>query len=225
MRFAIEDLVRIRRIDGTWRYSEVVRTAYIGMGANLPSIAGQPEATLASAVVRIGSLGRVVARSSLSSTVPVGFADQPRFLNAAVKLETDLTPMELLGALLLIEQEFGRNRIVSASNGPRTLDLDILLYDDLVLRAYDLEIPHPRMVERGFVLVPLSEIAPAVCDPRTGATMQQLLETFSRGNPSQGARGNVAQVEGHDWDAVARGLRAASASAPRPGFGADSGHS
>lgn len=199
--------------------------AYIGLGANLPSPAGSPEATMAAAAQRLAGLGRVLSCSSLYSTAPVGFDDQPRFVNAAVSLETDRSPRELLEALLVIEREFGRDRSAGIANGPRTLDLDILLYDGLVLRAYDLEIPHPRMVERAFVLVPLSEIAPEARDPRTGATMQQLLETFSRGNPSQRARGNVAQVEGHDWDAVARGLRAASASSPRPGFGTDSGHS
>ncbi|HUA91688.1 MAG TPA: 2-amino-4-hydroxy-6-hydroxymethyldihydropteridine diphosphokinase [Terracidiphilus sp.] len=199
--------------------------AYIGLGANLPSTAGSPEATMAAAAQRLAGLGRVVSCSSLYSTAPVGFDDQPRFVNAAVGLETDRSPRELLEALLMIEREFGRDRSAGIANGPRTLDLDILLYDGLVLRAYDLEIPHPRMVERAFVLVPLSEIAPELRDPRTGATMQQLLETFSHGNPSQRARGNVVQVEGHAWDAVARGLRAASASSPRPGSDTDFGHS
>src|ERR1035441_712385 len=119
-----------------------MRTAYIGMGANLPSPAGPPEATLAAAAVRLGSLGRVTARSSLYSTVPVGFADQPRFLNAAAALGTDLTPFELLGALLLTEQNFGRNRANSLANGPRTLDLDILLYSDLVIGGSSLIVTH-----------------------------------------------------------------------------------
>jgi 2-amino-4-hydroxy-6-hydroxymethyldihydropteridine diphosphokinase len=145
------------------------------MGANLPSMAGEPEATLAAAVTRLESLGRVGARSSLYSTAPVGFADQPRFLNAACRLETDLTPFELLGALLLIEQEFGRNRQVSLPKGPRTLDLDILLYGDFVLGGAALTVPHARMAEREFVLVPLHEIAPEVIEPRTGRTVQELL--------------------------------------------------
>ena len=115
--------------------------AYIALGANLPSPAGPPEATLAAAVSRLASLGCVTARSSLYSTAPVGLADQPRFLNAVIALETALTPLELLGAVLLIEREFGRDRTASVPNGPRTLDLDILLYGDFVLSEAGLEIP------------------------------------------------------------------------------------
>ncbi len=153
-----------------------MRTAYIGMGANLPGPSGQPDATLAAAAGRLESLGRVLARSSLYSTTPVGFAQQPRFLNAAAALETNLTPVELLGALLLIEKDFGRNRATSIANGPRTLDLDILLYSDFVVGGSSLVIPHPRLAERAFVLVPLNEIAPQLPDPRTGDTMSQLLK-------------------------------------------------
>ncbi|HEX4758019.1 MAG TPA: 2-amino-4-hydroxy-6-hydroxymethyldihydropteridine diphosphokinase [Terracidiphilus sp.] len=165
-------------------YPEGVRTAYIGMGANLPSMIGQPEATLAAAAARLETLGDLVARSSLYSTAPVGYAEQPRFLNAAAALETDLTPFELLGALLLVEQEFGRNRTFSIANGPRTLDLDILLYDDFVIGGATLEIPHPRLAQRAFVLVPLHEIAPQAIDPITGSTVGKLLESLvlSSGN-------------------------------------------
>jgi 2-amino-4-hydroxy-6-hydroxymethyldihydropteridine diphosphokinase len=155
-----------------------MRKAYIGMGANLSSPAGSPEATLAAAAERLNPLGRLTARSSLYSTEPVGYADQPRFLNAAAALDTDLTPFELLGALLLIEQDFGRNRANSVANGPRTLDLDILLYGDLVVGGSSLIIPHVRLAERAFVLVPLNEIAPEAIDPRSGFTVSQLLQSF-----------------------------------------------
>jgi 2-amino-4-hydroxy-6-hydroxymethyldihydropteridine diphosphokinase len=155
-----------------------MRTAYIGMGANLPSPAGSPEATLAAAAARLDALGRLTARSSLYSTEPVGFSDQPRFLNAAAELETDLSPFELLGALLVIEQDFGRNRSYCLVNGPRTLDLDILLYGDLVLGGSSLIIPHERLAERAFVLVPLDEIAPEAVDPRSGITVSQLLQSL-----------------------------------------------
>jgi 2-amino-4-hydroxy-6-hydroxymethyldihydropteridine diphosphokinase len=148
---------------------------FIALGANLPSPAGPPDATLAAAVERLASLGRITARSSLYSTAPVGFADQPRFLNAVVALETSLAPHKLLDALLNIEHEFGRDRTASIPNGPRTLDLDLLLYDDLVLSEIGLEIPHPRLAERAFVLVPLHEIAPHARDPRSGLTISQLL--------------------------------------------------
>jgi 2-amino-4-hydroxy-6-hydroxymethyldihydropteridine diphosphokinase len=193
--------------------------AYIGLGANLPSTAGPPEATLAAAAARLASLGRPLSCSSLYSTAPVGFAEQPRFLNAVVELETARSPRELLAGLLAIERECGRDRTAGIANGPRTLDLDVLLYGDLVLSEYDLEIPHPRLAQRAFVLVPLCEIAPAVHNPRSGATMQQLLECLSAS-----AREDVAQVESHDWNAVARGLRAASAGTPRTDSGADSAH-
>src|ERR1700675_2751807 len=103
-----------------------MQTAYIGMGANIPSPAGPPEATPPAAVERLNSIGRVVCRSSLYSTAPVGFADQPRFVNAVIALETDLSPASLLAVLLRIEREFGRDRSAGIPNGPRTLDLDIL---------------------------------------------------------------------------------------------------
>ncbi len=155
-----------------------MHTAYIGMGANLPSPIGPPEASLAAAAGRLEPLGRVLARSCLYSTAPVGFEDQPRFLNAAVALETELTPFELLGALLLTEQDFGRSRIYSLRNGPRTLDLDILLYGDFVIGGSSLVIPHPRLTERAFVLVPLIEIAPNAIDPRSGINVSQLLKSL-----------------------------------------------
>src|SRR3954465_9034599 len=122
------------------------------MGANLPSSAGPPDATLAAAVLRLEALGLVTATSSLYSTAPVGYAGQPRFFNAVAALETDLTPFELLGALLLIEKNFGRNRVFNLQNGPRPLDMDILLFGDFVIGGATLEIPHPRLAERPFVL-------------------------------------------------------------------------
>jgi len=150
--------------------------AYIGFGANLPSAAGSPAATLAAAVERLASFGQVTARSRLYSTAPVGYAEQPRFLNAVVEVETDLSPRELLVSLLGIEREFGRDRASAIANGPRTLDLDILLYGDLMVSEPGLETPHPRLAEREFVLVPLNEIAPDVRDPRSGAKVKELLE-------------------------------------------------
>ncbi len=157
--------------------------AYIGMGANLPSAAGPPEATLAAAVPRLAKVGYIVAWSSLYSTAPVGIVDQPRFVNAVVALDTAFAPLALLNALHAIEHEFGRDRSTGIPNGPRTLDLDILLYGEQVVSEQRLEIPHPRLAERGFALVPLSEIAPEVCDPRSGATIRQLLEQLESDSP------------------------------------------
>ncbi len=150
-------------------------TTYIGMGGNLVSWAGAPEATLAAAARRLDSLGRVVRRSSLYSTAPVGFAEQPRFINAVVVLETELAPRALLEGLLAIEQEFGRERTAGLQNGPRTLDLDILLYGDLTVSETGLEVPHPRLAERAFVLIPLHEIAPLVVVPGLRMSVQQIL--------------------------------------------------
>lgn len=171
--------------------------AYIALGANLPSPAGPPEATLAAAAVRFASLGRIAAQSSLYSTAPVGLADQPRFLNAVLALDTSLAPRDLLKALLTIEHQFGRDRSASIPNGPRTLDLDILFYGDLIFSEPGLEIPHPRLAQRAFVLVPLNEIAPDLRDPRTGATVSQLLLSQF---PSPDNRVNVAmQIQSDLW--------------------------
>jgi 2-amino-4-hydroxy-6-hydroxymethyldihydropteridine diphosphokinase len=167
------------------------------MGANLPSHAGSPEATLAAAVLRLESLGRLVARSSLYSTEPVGYAAQPRFVNAVIALETELTPRELLRAVMGIEQEFGRDRTAGLANGPRTLDLDILLFGDLSISEPDLEIPHPRLTERAFALVPLKEIAPQAIHPRTGSTVAQLLRSLLDGS---GKKAEAAvQIESKLW--------------------------
>jgi 2-amino-4-hydroxy-6-hydroxymethyldihydropteridine diphosphokinase len=147
------------------------------MGGNLASSAGAPEATLTAAALRLKSLGHVVRRSSLYSTAPVGFAAQPRFVNAAVALETELAPAELLNGLLAIEKEFGRDRAAGLANGPRTLDLDILLLGDLEIRSPELLIPHPRLTQRAFVLTPLNEIAPSVVVPGCGKTVGQLMDS------------------------------------------------
>lgn len=156
--------------------------AHIALGANLPSLAGPPDATLAAALDQIRLLGRIAACSSLYSTEPVGFADQPRFLNAVIALETDLAPRPLLHALLAIERSFGRDRSASVPNGPRTLDLDILLYGGLMLTEPGLEIPHSRLTKRPFVLVPLAEIAPGLRIPPSGLTPVELLANLPHTN-------------------------------------------
>jgi 2-amino-4-hydroxy-6-hydroxymethyldihydropteridine diphosphokinase len=178
-----------------------MRTAYIGMGGNLASRAGTPEATLAAAALGLASLGRVTHRSPLYSTEPVGFAEQPRFINAVVALETELKPQELLKGLLAIEQEFGRDRSEGFANGPRTLDLDILLFGDLKIDEAGLEIPHPRMAEREFTLVPLNEIAPLLIDAGSGRTVSQLLDNLQT---KPGSRTNaVVPIQSDIWHAGA----------------------
>lgn len=136
--------------------------AYVGLGANL----GDREATIRAAAARLAEEPgiSVVAVSSLRETDPVGPVDQPRFLNGALALETSLTPRELLERLLAIEQELGRTRD-GTRWGPRTLDLDLLLYDDRVIDEPDLVVPHPELAERAFVLEPLVELAPDLALP------------------------------------------------------------
>jgi 2-amino-4-hydroxy-6-hydroxymethyldihydropteridine diphosphokinase len=157
-----------------------MQTAYIALGSNLPSPAGSLHETLDAAVLRLAELGRVLARSSYYSTEPIGYADQPAFLNAAVALQTALGPHTLLDRLLEIERSFGRDRSHGIANGPRTLDLDLILYGDLVLSTQNLQLPHPRMAQRAFVLTPLAEIAPETIHPQLRKSMSQLLQDLSQ---------------------------------------------
>ncbi len=173
--------------------------AYLALGANLPSPAGPPEATLAAAVARLASFGRISARSSLYSTAPVGLTDQPRFLNAVIALDTNLAARDLLHALLALERDFGRDRTSSIPDGPRTLDLDVLFYGDQLISEPGLEIPHPRFAQRAFVLIPLHEIAPALRDPRSGRTIAQLLSVLKLDSAQEPPL--VARVESTLWRA------------------------
>ncbi len=127
------------------------------------------------AIERVGALGRVVAVSTFYDTAPVGYLDQPRFLNAALLLETELGPLQLLESLLAIERTMGRDRAATVAKGPRVIDLDVLLFGDVVMATPVLTLPHPAMRERRFVLEPLAEIAPGMIDPVTGRTMAELL--------------------------------------------------
>jgi 2-amino-4-hydroxy-6-hydroxymethyldihydropteridine diphosphokinase len=145
--------------------------AAIALGSNL----GNREANLRAAMESMRSLGEVKRISTFHDTAPVGYLDQPRFLNAAVLLRTTLPPQELLQALLAIEQQMGRNRATAVPKGPRVIDLDILLYGDAVLDTPTLVLPHPQMHERAFVLKPLAEIAPGMMHPLLFCTVDQML--------------------------------------------------
>jgi 2-amino-4-hydroxy-6-hydroxymethyldihydropteridine diphosphokinase len=148
-----------------------VTRAYVALGANL----GDRERTLRAAADALASEEgiEVVSISTLRETKPVGVGEQPRFLNGAAELETTLTARELLDRLLTVEQRFGRVRI-PGEHGPRTLDLDLLLYGDEVIDEPGLTVPHPRLHERRFVLEPLAELAPGLVVPRRG-DMESLL--------------------------------------------------
>jgi 2-amino-4-hydroxy-6-hydroxymethyldihydropteridine diphosphokinase len=154
--------------------------AAIALGSNLSSPFGDPEANLREAVRRLADMGYVTAVSSFRATEPVGYLDQPRFINAAALLETRLAPVDLLRGLLSIEHAMGRDRANGPPKGPRILDLDLLLYRDdagrdVMMSSPDLMLPHPAMHERRFVLEPLGEIAPAWTHPVSNLTVEALL--------------------------------------------------
>ena len=162
--------------------------AAIALGSNLDSGFGDREANLREAVGRIGGLGEVRAVSSFYDTEPVGFLEQPRFLNGALLLETELEPAALMRGLLGVERAMGRirggrEREGAVAKGPRVIDLDLLLYGDRVMETEELTLPHPEMQERRFVLEPLAEIAPEWVHPVLGVTVRELLErvTADRG--------------------------------------------
>jgi 2-amino-4-hydroxy-6-hydroxymethyldihydropteridine diphosphokinase len=135
--------------------------AYVGVGANL----GDREGTIREAIRRLGD--EVVAVSRLRETEPWGYEEQPRFLNGALLLETERSPRALLDWLLDVERELGRTR-EGARYGPRTIDLDLLLYEGLVLAEPGLEVPHPRLHERAFALEPLLDLDPELELPGRG---------------------------------------------------------
>jgi 2-amino-4-hydroxy-6-hydroxymethyldihydropteridine diphosphokinase len=146
--------------------------AYIGLGSNL----GEREATLRAALDRLGAEEgiEVVAVSSYRETDPVGVLDQPRFVNAAAALDTNLTPGALLGRLVEVERSLGRDRTKEERWGPRTIDLDLLLYGNEEIEEPGLTVPHPRLAEREFVLEPLLELDPALTLP-DGRALRELL--------------------------------------------------
>jgi 2-amino-4-hydroxy-6-hydroxymethyldihydropteridine diphosphokinase len=152
----------------------------IALGSNLDSGFGDREANLREAIRRVGELGVVKAVSSFYDTEPVVYREQPRFLNAAILLATELEPAELMRALLGVELAMGRDRSHTVTKGPRLIDLDLLSYtlkngSAVVMSTEELTLPHPSMEERRFVLEPLAEIAPQWVHPNLRITVRELL--------------------------------------------------
>ncbi len=151
----------------------------IGLGANLSGKFGSPEQMLLKAMEAVEANGdiRIVRRSSIWISSPVPASDQPWYRNAVAQVDTDLGPEELLDALQAIESDFGRVR--SVCNAPRVIDLDLLAYNEDIIHSEFLDLPHPRMHERAFVLLPLSEIAPEWRHPKSGRALRELIAELS----------------------------------------------
>lgn len=149
-------------------------TAFVGIGSNL----GEPERQIAAALDELAAEDGVelVAVSALRETEPVGYLDQPNFLNGAVEVRTELPPRELLEVLLAIESRLGRVRGEGPRFGPRTIDLDLLVYGEETIEEPGLTVPHPRLAERRFALEPLAELAPELEIPGLGPVQALLAE-------------------------------------------------
>lgn len=145
---------------------------YLGLGSNLGNRAAALEAALAALAPQV----RTLRRSPIYETEPWGLADQPVFLNQVVEAETELEPAELLKLLKATEKELGRQP--RTRNGPREIDIDILLYDDLTLEAPGLRVPHPNLQQRAFVLVPLADLAPDLVIPGGEKSVKEMLSTL-----------------------------------------------
>jgi 2-amino-4-hydroxy-6-hydroxymethyldihydropteridine diphosphokinase len=143
---------------------------YLGLGSNI----GEREVMLRSALDALnGPDLRLLRASGLYETEPVSLREQPWFLNLVAEFETELKPLDLLSRAQRVERELGRER--SIPNGPRSIDIDILLYGDVVMKTVEVEIPHPRYTERRFTLAPLAELNPELRDPVTGRSMPSML--------------------------------------------------
>ena len=139
---------------------------HLGLGTNL----GNKEANLNAAIANLSNLGAVIKQSSFHNSIPWGFESENHFLNAVVLLETKLSPLDLLTQTQQIESELGRTTKSVGTYSDRIIDIDIMLYEELVMNTPELKIPHPLIAERDFVLIPMLEISPDIINPITGET-------------------------------------------------------
>ena len=151
-------------------------TVYLALGSNM----GSRLSNLKNAITNLTPQMNVKAKSRVYETAPWGYADQPRFLNQVVKVETYMEPEALLYHLKRLEGALGR--VPSFQNGPRSIDIDILFYDDLVWDSSVVQIPHPRLHERAFVLAPLADLAPALVHPVLNKSVSALLTGLNQGS-------------------------------------------
>ncbi len=151
-----------------------MHNAFVALGSNLPGNLDSPASQILRGFQAIEKLPktRLVKRSSLYQSTPVGYDNQPDFINAVAQVRTELSAIALLDALLEIEQQVGRER--PFPNAPRVLDLDLLLYDDLEMQTVKLTLPHPRMCERSFVMLPLAEIVSDLHIAKRGSVVELL---------------------------------------------------
>ncbi|MFK7839218.1 MAG: 2-amino-4-hydroxy-6-hydroxymethyldihydropteridine diphosphokinase [Bdellovibrionales bacterium] len=164
---------------------------FIALGANLPSDYGGPLQTLCAAINRLEVHDdlEVLKRSNIYKSAPVPLSDQPWYPNAIVSIDTDLKPFTLMAVLQEIEIDFGRKRDTANRNAARTLDLDIITYHDLVIEDQNLQIPHPRMHDRAFVLLPLKDVSSNFVHPASGACIDEMIKGLSGNQDCQKIEG------------------------------------
>ncbi|MBC7757098.1 MAG: 2-amino-4-hydroxy-6-hydroxymethyldihydropteridine diphosphokinase [Bdellovibrio sp.] len=180
------------------READIAHTAYISLGSNLPGDLDSPASQVTRGFQSLEQLPKtkLIKRSSLYQSAAVGYLNQPDFINAVAEISTTLSPLELLDAILNIEHQAGRER--PFANAPRVLDCDLLLYDNVQMATEKLTLPHPRMFERAFVLLPLAEIAPNLTSP-SGKSVVKLAENYENQDIQKIENSNNSNCQGRPY--------------------------